>query len=126
MGLMEENYPSKYVSAATFDGGAQTLTITKAYREEVGIENQKQMKPHVEFAELDKLWTVNKTNMGQLCDAFGKDSFDEWIGHTIQLSKGWGSHGMGKPDGPVVVLVIPKQGEAADESAVSCEGDIPI
>jgi len=110
---MEENYPSKYINASTFEDGAETLTITKAYREEVGMEGQKEVKPHVAFAETDKLWTVNKTNFRALCQAFGHDSFDQWIGHTVQLSTGFGSHGFGKPDGPIVVMVIPKQGDPA-------------
>ena len=113
MGLMEENYPSKYISAATFEDGAKTLTITAAYRAEVGMEGKKEMKPHIEFAELDKIWTVNKTNLGTLCDAFGMEKFADWIGHTIQLSKGWGQHGFGQPDGPVVALTIPEQGKPA-------------
>ena len=98
------------------------LTITKAYRAEVGLDGQKETKPHVEFAEIDKMWTVNKTNLGALCDAFDRDSFDGWIGKKIQLSKGWGSHGFGKPDGQVVVLVILDQDGMVQEKAPEREG----
>ena len=115
MGIMDESFPSKYANAATFASGARTLTITAAYRAEIGMEGNKEVKPHLEFKELDKLWAVNKTNTKTLCAAFGDDDFEQWIGHTIQLSQGQGSHGGGKT-GPVVVLVIPEQAVAAPDA----------
>jgi len=94
-----------FLNAASFASGPKTLTITKAEERTVGQGTTAEIKPVCEFAEIVDHWSVNKTNTGRLCDAFGEDGVD-WVGHQIILSQGYGDH-IGGKKGPVIDLTIP-------------------
>ena len=78
---MSELFPSKYLKAYDFVGGAKTLKIKGVKIEEMSDGKE---KPALTFFEVDKSLVLNKTNGNVLVNLYGDDT-DTWCGKPIQV-----------------------------------------
>lgn len=84
---ISEAFPSKYLSAADFEEGDETLTIKEIGIEEVGQGKDKEQKLFIEFKGKDKGLICNKTNANTIAKVLGSDDTDDWVGQRITLCR---------------------------------------
>lgn len=80
--------PSNSLKASDLDGDEHVLTIKSYVVREFDQEKDGRhftvKKPVISFVGTDKTFVCNKTNMGAIAYAFGKE-MDDWIGKQIIL-----------------------------------------
>lgn len=80
---IDSAFPSRYLKAADVDGEL-TLTISGVEIGEVGQDENRESKPIVYFAEVEKGLVLNRTNASAISALFGSET-DEWQGKRIAL-----------------------------------------
>jgi hypothetical protein len=82
---LSEMYPSNLLKAAdvTDAGGEMELTIDKIEIKEFDVDNGKERKPIIHFAE-GKQMVCNKTNGNLIAEMYG-DETDGWLGKKVTL-----------------------------------------
>lgn len=102
-------FPSKYFKAADLRGDKVTVTIQGIDpRGELQVRGgRKEYKPVVTFAEIEKLWVLNKTNAISIMQLYGPE-VTEWIGKPIILQSAKVAFGNKIVDAVRVVDEIPK------------------
>jgi len=82
---IDEQYPSKYLSASDIpEDGDLVLTIKSVAVETVGQGEKAESKPIVYFEELKKGLLCNKTNKETIKGLYTRET-DNWIGKKIAL-----------------------------------------
>jgi hypothetical protein len=80
----EAAFPNRFLKAALFDGKKVTLTIKRAYMEELEGEKKKENKLILAFVERDKEIVCNKTNAFCLKEMWG-NKIASWVGKRVVL-----------------------------------------
>ena len=80
----------EFVGGDLYNAGAfgtpKTATITSAAPEEVGQEKRKKIV--LRFEELDKGVVCNEARCEAMAQITKSDNYEDWVGHSIRLSKG--------------------------------------
>jgi hypothetical protein len=113
---MRQYASSAFIGVDSLRDGPRLETI-------VSVAPGKYDKPVATFASGDQ-FSINRTNVRTLIDAYGSDSRD-WVGKTIELSIGPATFN-GDPIESVVVKPIspPKPRKAAAPAAAAADGDM--
>lgn len=77
---MSSAFPSAYLRAADLNGKRIRINIDRVDMEDFGGDH----KPVLSFVGTDKKMVLNKTNSGEIVDAYG-DETDHWHGKLIEL-----------------------------------------
>ena len=78
---LSELYPSKYLTKDDI-GAGQKYTITSVNQENVGRDDNPEIKPILHFQEINKPLVLNKTNGETIGEFLGNDT-DLWTGKEI-------------------------------------------
>ncbi len=78
----DDLYPARFLSGAMMRGRHATLTITRAYTEELRGERGTERKAILSFAETDKELVLAKINGVCIKAMFGRD-VQQWIGRRV-------------------------------------------
>jgi hypothetical protein len=78
--LVDDFFPSKYLSSDDLQGREIRLVIARVESEEVGRDRDK--KPILYFTKAKKGMVLNKTNAKMIAAAYGKDT-DQWEDREI-------------------------------------------
>ncbi len=113
---------SPYLKGSELEEG-ERLVVTIKSAEEVTFPQSGDTVPVLEFLELDKKLTLNRTRIAKLVDLLGEDT-EEWVGRKISLYAVDVNY-QGKMTLGVAVAAAPKakEGQPAKKKAQVVEDD---
>jgi hypothetical protein len=85
MAKLSEIFKSDYLKADEIPDEGMVVTITDVEVKELGQGKDKEVKPVLSFAEVEKQLVCNKTNCNTLVKLTGSDDTDNWTGVKIKL-----------------------------------------
>jgi len=85
MAKLNDAFPSKYMTAADFEDGDVTATITSAEIEMIGMGADASQKIILGLKGIKKPIVINRTNANTIAKVTGSDDTDDWIGKRITL-----------------------------------------
>jgi hypothetical protein len=74
----------KYLKHQELDGKDWVFTITSFKHENLGKDEEKEMKWVLYFEEMEKGFALNKTNGVVICELYGEE-MNDWVGKKITL-----------------------------------------
>ena len=83
MATLKDLFPSRYITKEDI-GPGKLLTITGVKQENVGKEDEPDIKPVLLFSEIHKPFVLNMTNATTISSVYGED-FETWPGKQIVL-----------------------------------------